>query len=319
MDLIDKKIMCALDMNCRKPVSQIAHELRIGRNVAAYRIKNLEDKGIISNYICSINLGKLGYKTYKIYFKTQFSTKTSEKPFFDFLIHHKSIIHCLKTEGSFDYSIAIAVKNILELDNFLTEVKTRFRDFIKDYFVSIIVYTKIFKLNKLLLDQKEIQIKFDKYSGEEETITIDEKDKRIISLLSQRSNLSILDIAEKTKLTPDIIKYRLKKLSSNIINSYRALFNLGKLGYYHYVLMLKMRRASKKDEEDLVIWCTNKKNVLYCTKRVGHFDFEINMAITDIQDLNSFIDEFKEKFSGLIDSYEIVINSKLLKLNYVPF
>ena len=93
MDLIDKKIMCALDINCRKPISQIAHDLRIGRNVVAYRISNLEQKGIISNYICSVNLGKLGYKTYKIYFKIQSLTKNSEKEFADFLIKHTSVIH----------------------------------------------------------------------------------------------------------------------------------------------------------------------------------------------------------------------------------
>lgn len=319
MDLIDNKIMCALDDNCRKPISQIAHDLRIGRNVIAYRIKNLEAQGIISNYICSLNLGKLGYKTYKIYFKIKSSVKDLEKEFSDFLIKNSSVIHCLKTEGSFDYSAAIAVKKILELDNFLTEIKNKFGEIIIDYSVSIVVYTKIFKLNKLLLDQKEKATKFDNYSSEEEILRIDEKDKKIIKLLSQNSNLSILDIAEKTNLTVDIAKYRIKKLSGNIINSYRAVFNLNKLGYYHYVLMLKMRQANKKDEEKLVDWCIKRKNVLYCTKRIGQFDFEINIAITDIQNLNLFIDNFKENFSDLINSYELIINSKPLKLNYVPF
>ena len=175
------------------------------------------------------------------------------------------------------------------------------------------------KLNKLLLDQKERSIKIEKYSGEEESVKLDNKDKKIINLLSQQSNLSILDIAEKAKLTIDVVKYRLKKLSGDIIISYRALFNLNKIGYHHYVLMLKMRKASKKDEDDLIDWCTSKKNVLYCSKRIGSFDVEINMAIGNIEDLNSFMDEFKDKFSNLVDSYELIINSKLLKLNYVPF
>ena len=225
----------------------------------------------------------------------------------------------MRTEGSFDYSIAVAVKSVIELDQFLTDVKTTFGSIIKDYFVSIVVYTKIFKLNKLLLEQKERSIKMDKYSGEEESVKLDNKDRKIINLLSQRSNLSILDIADEAKLTVDIVKYRLKKLSDSIIISYRTLFNLNKIGYHHYVLMLKMRKASKKDEEDLIDWCANKKNVLYCSKRIGFFDIEINMAIANIEDLNFFMDEFKDKFSTLIDSYELIINSKLLKLNYVPF
>ena len=311
--------MCALDNNCRKPLSQIAHELRIGRNVIGYRVKNLEKEGIISKYICSINLGKLGYKTYKIYFKIQSANQSSAKEFSNFLINNDSVIHCIKTEGSFDYSVAIAVKTILALDNFLNEIKTKFGEIIKDYFVSIIIYTKVFKLNKLLLNIKEKMIKSEKYSGEEETYRIDEKDKKIIRVLAQRSNLSLLDIAEKTNLTVDIVKYRLKKLSENIITSYRPVFNLSKFGYYHYVLMLKMRHSGEKTEKDLLSWCTNKENVLYCTKRIGHFDFEVNIAINNIENLNSFIEEFKKRFAIFIDSYELIINRELLKLNYVPF
>lgn len=319
MDLIDKKIMCALDSNCRKPLSKIAHDLRIGRNVIGYRIKNLEKEGIILKYICSINLGKLGYKTYKIYFKIQSSAQNSIKEFANFLIRHDSIIHCIKTEGSFDYSVAIAVKTIIDLDNFLTEIKTKFGNIIKDYFVSIIIYTKVFKLNKLLLDKKEKVIKSEKYSSEEEIYKIDEKDKKIIHILAQKSNLSLLEIAEKTNLTIDIVKYRLRKLSDNIVTSYRPVFNLNKLGYYHYVLMLKMRHLGEKTEKDLLSWCAYKENVIYCTKRIGYFDFEINIAITNIENLNSFIEDFKKSFTPFIDSYELIINSELLKLNYVPF
>ena len=80
-----------------------------------------------------------------------------------------------------------------------------------------------------------------------------------------------------------------------------------------------MRQATKKDEENLLAWCASKENVLYSTKRIGYFDFEINAAITDINDLNDFLSEFKKKFPNIIDSYELIINSQLLKLNYVPF
>jgi len=319
MDLIDKKIICALDENCRKPISQLAHELRISRSIASYRIKNLEEKGIISKYICSISLGLLGYKTYKIYFKVQTSAENQEREFINFLVNNNHVIHCLKTEGSFDYSAVVAVKNVLELDNFISEIKTRFTNILKDYAITIVVYTKIYKLNKLLLKHKERSLKIDKYSGEENYQDIDEKDKKIIHILSQKSNISILEIAEKTNLSIDVVKYRLKKLTGTIINSFRAIFNLNKLGYYHYVLLLKMRQATKKDEENLLAWCASKENVLYSTKRIGYFDFEINAAITDINDLNDFLSEFKKKFPNIIDSYELIINSQLLKLNYVPF
>ena len=94
--------------------------------------------------------------------------------------------------------------------------------------------------------------------------------------------------------------------------------NLNKLGYYHYVIMLKIKKATPKDENMILSWCAEKKNAMYCTKRIGLFDFEINAAITDINDLNEFLASLKKNFKEIIDSYEILINSKRLKLNYVP-
>ena len=70
MDQVDRKILCELDRNCRTPVSQIAKRLKIGRNVVSYRINKLEKEGIIFRYIASMNLGRLGFQTYKIYFHT---------------------------------------------------------------------------------------------------------------------------------------------------------------------------------------------------------------------------------------------------------
>ena len=110
MDQIDKKILCELDLNCRTPVTKIAKKLRINRNVADYRIKNLQNEGIISNYITAINLGKLGYKTYKIYFKIR-REPNLEKEFISYLKEAKEIIQLVKTEGSADYSISIATKS----------------------------------------------------------------------------------------------------------------------------------------------------------------------------------------------------------------
>ena len=96
------------------------------------------------------------------------------------------------------------------------------------------------------------------------------------------------------------------------------MINMNKLGFFHYVILLKIRNSSNNDEEKLTNWCANKKNIMYYTKRIGSFDFEVNAAITDINDLNNLIHELKINFSEIINSYELILNSKILKLNYFP-
>lgn len=318
MDLIDKKILCELDSNCRTPLTQMAKKLKIGRNVLAYRINKLEQEKVITDYICSISLGKLGFKSYKVYCKMRYLSERAEKEFASFIVCEKRVIHLLKTEGSFDFAFVIAVLSTHELDSFLTKLKTRFKNELEDYTVSIVVSSRIFKVNKLLLDEKQQVVKFDKYNESDKEITLDEKDKTILQVLSTQANISIVDLAEKTDLTIDIVKYRIKELTKNIVSSYRAIVDMNKLGFFHYVLLLKIRNSSINDEEKLMDWCASKRNVMYYTKRIGSFDFEINAAITDINDLNNLILELKKNFSEIISSYELLLNSKILKLNYFP-
>ncbi|MBP7708621.1 Lrp/AsnC family transcriptional regulator [Candidatus Pacearchaeota archaeon] len=318
MDLIDRKILCELDINCRTPLSKMAKKLRIGRNVLDYRIKRLEKEKVITNYICSINLKKLHYTNYKVYCKMKSMTITKEKEFSEFIKNEKKVIHLLKTDGSFDYAFVIACKNIKELDGFLTEVKTEFKEILQDYIVSIVVSSKIFKLHKLLLEDKQESIKLTTSNEENVEFELDEKDKKILKILSQEANISLVDLSQKTGYTLDIVKYRIKELTNKVVNSFRVLVDMNKLGYFHYVAMLKVRNATLKEEENLVAWCTHKKNVMYITKRIGSFDYEINVAITDINDLNSFFSDLKSNFGSIIDSQELIINSELLKLNYLP-
>jgi DNA-binding Lrp family transcriptional regulator len=96
-------------------------------------------------------------------------TLAREKEFVKKLTDEKRVIHFLKTEGSYDYAFVIAVKSNRELDEFLTELKTRFKDDIDDLFVSIVIYSRIFKLDKLLLEARTGTLKFDKYSDERKT------------------------------------------------------------------------------------------------------------------------------------------------------
>jgi len=322
MDLIDKRILCELDINCRIPYSQLARKLRIGRNVAAYRIKKLEEEKIITRYVCALNLGSLGYKTSKIYIKIKSKGKQEER-FRQWLMEKKNVIHCLQMLGMFDYSFAVAVKSVHELDAFLSEMKNTFSESIATYEISSVVYTKVFKLDKLLLGETKETLKVERYSGEEGfsslVNSLDEKDIRILKVLSQQANLPIIALAQKTKLSVDIVAYRLQQLSKSIVSAYRITLNLNKLGYFHYLFLLRMKRASKEEEERLVMWCTLRKNVLYCTKRIGAFDFEINVALRDIPEVQHFLAELKKEFGEEIDAYETLISTELLKFDYVVF
>lgn len=319
MDLLDKKILCELDNNCRQGFASIAKKVGSSRAVVGYRIKNLEKEGIIENYITAVNLGKLGYTSYKIYFKLFNLNDNSEKEFYTFMKQAKSVIHCLKTEGAFDCSIVVAVISIKELDYFLSELKNRFSAIIRDYQISIVVMSRIFKLSKVLLGKEQKEPKAERFSGSTESIMLDSKDKAILLAISNNANMPIIEIAKKTNLSIDIVKYRMKKMQeTGIVSTFRAIFDTGKLGFYHYVILLKTRKLTKKDEEMTNSWARIHPSVMYITKRIGNWDFELNVALKSIDDFSAFINEMKKQLSEMLESYDMIINTKIIKLNYFP-
>jgi DNA-binding Lrp family transcriptional regulator len=71
-------------------------------------------------------------------------------------------------------------------------------------------------------------------------VKLDKKDQQLIFELDQNSRQSINSIAKKTKLSRDVVNYRIKQLEKKkIINGYFALIDFNKLGYqairlYHW-------------------------------------------------------------------------------------
>lgn len=317
MDQIDKKIFCLLEENSRRPISQIAKKLKINRGVVSYRIQNLLKSKIIREFIASVDLGMFGYESYKIYLKTQDSNRKNE--LIKHLAERKEVIHLIDLEGFYDLSFVMVAKSIHELDYFLTEIKTIFEDLIEETDISIVVYSKIFKFEKLLLGIHKETLKIEKYAAKKKNIDIDETDKKILHELSHNARASYVELAQATGQSLDVITYRMKKIKKDIISSFRVLFDLNAFGYFHYVILIKTKQMTKMDEERFNTWSERKENVMYCTKRIGRHDFEINIAISDINHLREFMKELKEQFSNNIKSHETIIVNNVLKLNYIPF
>ncbi len=318
MDVLDKNIIAELDLNCRTAISQLAKKVHAHRNVVAYRLQRLEQEKIITRYLCSIDLSSLGYKTYKLYLTVN-PNPTIEKEFIKKIIALPSVIHALRLEGRYDFSIALAVKDLPELDQILSQMKNEFHEFIKDYEWSTVIFSHVFKLHKLLLGKTKEQPKSTTYHREDNSFILDDKDKKILHLLSQNANKNIITLAREAGLSVDSIQYRLKQWEKRHFISYRLSFDPQKLGYTFYRLLLRIRKATPQEEAKLVSWCSLHPAVLYSTKQLGRYDFEINFAVKGSSELYQFLSKIRQEFSGVIDSHDLAMNRELLKLNYVPF
>src|SRR3989338_9401358 len=90
IDLIDRKLIAELDKNCRISNTQLAKKLRKSREVVAYRVQKLEERGIITGFISSINPTKFGQFMFKVYLKLE-NLPSERERFYAVLEQNKDI------------------------------------------------------------------------------------------------------------------------------------------------------------------------------------------------------------------------------------
>jgi DNA-binding Lrp family transcriptional regulator len=91
MDLVDKKIVSALDKDSRISIVQIAKQARTNPETARFRLARLFSSGKIKYSVAIINAALLGYSRYELLLKLQNINEDKKKEIVDFLKSDKNV------------------------------------------------------------------------------------------------------------------------------------------------------------------------------------------------------------------------------------
>ena len=315
IDLTGRKILYELDLNCRQSNSQIAKKLKISKDVVNYRIKKLEEARIIDGYRTVIDISKLGYLTYRIYFKFQDIYKEIEDEIVNNLKQTPNVWWIGKLAGRVDFVFAIWVKSPREFYDFWVKFIKKYRQYIKQEtistFIEYIHFRRAYLLN-LEHDEAKIEI-----IGGGEEIKHDKTDSKILSLLAGNARIALLDLARKSDLTPMAVKYRIKNLTKRgVIQGYRALIDFSKLGYEYYKVDMYLEDVSKIKQ--LELFCHTHPNIVYVDRTFGAGDIEFDFEIENLAKFTKVMEEIKDKFRGAIRNFEFFSVLKIYKTLYFP-
>jgi len=133
LDLKDKKILEQLQTNARQSIAKIAKKTKLPRDVVVYRIKKLENSGVIKAHHTILDHTKLGYPLYVYVLFSCYNIKPeNEVKFVNYLKSHKQIIYVAKNSGKYDFTIGVCAKDYKEFDEIIREIRQKFTDVIKD-------------------------------------------------------------------------------------------------------------------------------------------------------------------------------------------
>ncbi len=142
---------------------------------------------------------------------------------------------------------------------------------------------------------------------------LDEKEKKILYQLDANSRQPVSVIARKTKLTKDVVNYRIKRLiEEGVIMKFLAVLDNSKLGYTLYKIFLRLQSADKKKEEEIINYLKNHQNAQWVVSTDGMFDILFNVFAKDSVELNSILSDFQKLYGNFIAERQMLV---MLKTN----
>ena len=304
IDLTDNKILAELDKNCRISDTQLAKKVNKSREAVKYRIKQLQNKGIITGFITSLNPNKLGYNMFKVYLKLENIPKEKEK-FYKFLKTNKDIYWYGICDGAFDCTFAITSKGIPDYYEKINQLLSDWKPLIISKVLGTMVDTRQYNKKFFLNKGTNTEVIF---GGEIVNNKIDQLDSKILNILANNARIPLTQLATKTKSTVEKVRTSIKNLEKKrIILNYRIAVDFNKLNLEFFKAIIYFKSLSKKDELRLFQWMKTHPKSLYYIRSLTPWEVEFEFAVENYQEFNKIINELREQFPKVIRNHEHLI------------
>lgn len=144
---------------------------------------------------------------------------------------------------------------------------------------------------------------------------IDQKDKLLLFELDRNSRQSIHELAKKTRLSRDVVAYRMKRLEEeNVIQKYIAIIDFSKFVYHIIRLYLKLQNTTPEVEEKMAQFFVKRGDTLTVLRIDGEYQIAVGFLVKDLHSYQKAYEEFLTKFR----SYVISSNFSIF-LDYVHY
>jgi len=125
IDNIDEKIISILGKGSSTYSWEIAEKVKISDVAVRKRIGKLIERKVILGFRTMIDLTKLGYEVVFLFLKVNFKDKIHEKELENFFVSNNKITYATKIIGEYDYVLTTIVKNNLDLNNFIKNLREK--------------------------------------------------------------------------------------------------------------------------------------------------------------------------------------------------
>jgi len=306
IDAKDRKLLRLLDENSRFSNSQLAKKVGLSKPSIEYRIRRLEKNHAIAQYYTVIDFMKLGYDPYKLYLKLQNAGIAEEEAIIQYWVSDTNTVWVASIRGRWDVAVTVLARSNNDFGSILGKFMR--------------VHAKlILEKDILLVEHSEIYGTIE-YGMPKTIVKLDDTDKKLLKSLSVNARQSIVELMDRTKLSRDIIVYRLKRLAKEgVIAQYKCRLDYDAMGQKYYKLLIRTKNLDARSELRLREYSAISRYSPQFLKLIGSWDIEIEFELDDEDTLYKIIADIRKEFSAILRDYDTLRIIKTHKMDYYPF
>jgi Lrp/AsnC family leucine-responsive transcriptional regulator len=317
IDLKDRKILYQLDLNCRQSNAQIGKKVGLSKEVVKYRIKRMENEGIITFFWTMINTYKLGYNVFRIYISFQdIGTKVKED-IIQYFVNCRDTWVVISLKGDIDLDVIFWVKDSGEFYHFWNQTLVKFGKYFGQTVVSSLNQVITYKKTFLFDEDQTANREFFRFASGGETITIDELDYKLLNDLVVNARIPLTELAEKLGCSSQTIRYRINNLMKNdIIKAFRVYVDVTKLDLEKFGLSIYLKDHSQR--KAIFDYLAQQSYLEYVDMAIGWADIQCEVIVKNMGHLLQIMEEINSRFPGAIRKQTFIVSVKYHKERWLP-
>lgn len=302
MDKADEKIAAALAVDCRLPLKRIASRTRLSWEVVDYRIKKMQENGVIQGFYPTIDYGRLGAFVYRVYLKFGGLPKDLEKKLLNRLKEMRSVEWFCLCGGYWDAIFHLAAKNNAQFVRQVTPLYDELGEYVLRQHVGISTSEGVFP-PAMLLDVPVSKRRLIE-GVPEKSVDFDAADLKIISSVSDDARKTFQEIGREGGVEAGVARYRFKELCrKKVFTQFFTAFNYAVLGFERYKVFFSTKPNKTREVAD---YFTQVPNTYSCITMLGAWDAEVELFVKNSLELHEILQEAMRKLPSAIRSYETV-------------
>ena len=317
MDKKDREILFQLDLDARQPNSLIAKKVRASKEVVGYRIKRMEQEGVIKGYYAVVDMTKLGYQNARIFLKLKNAGPKEEAEAIAYFEKSPRCWWVNSISGSFtDMGIAFWVRDLNDFHGFKEELLNNFGA--KTEFYRESYYSKIHVWRRNYFSSRPQPGHYCLIPGNSTAVAHDAKDLKLLSALSKNARMPTMELAHAAGLSPTAARYRLEALrKKGVVLGYRPQISFPKTGLHWYKVEFRLEDNCAKAK--MLSYFGAHPSIVWAYESVGGgTEIEMEMEVESHQKFREITDDIRSKFKSAIRTYNYYLWSAEHKIVFFP-